>query len=473
MRVATASSFRLAILRVLISVSPIAIGVSAATAADEAPEAPTIPAFPGAEGFGWHAIGGRGGSVYEVTNLNDAGPGSLRDAVSQPHRTIVFRVSGTIDLQSQLVIREPFVTIAGQTAPGDGICLRNYSFELQSHDLVVRYLRSRLGDEARQEDDSISILHGCRDVIVDHCSATWSIDEDLSTSGNDDRITVQWCLIAEPLNHSVHKKGNHGYGSLARANGSVSWLHNLWAHCDSRSPRLGDNYNRGPHPTFDVRNNVIYDYGEICSGLTQGVLSVNYVGNYIRPGPSSKARTPIHVGGPSTLRYFIRDNVFEGNDELTADNSQFFDPVEIDGKRQVETVDEAFAAPPMTTVSAAEAFEKVLAEVGATLPKRDSVDARIIDTVRNRTGKIIDSQREVGGWPELKSTEAPIDSDHDGMPDDWEIAHGLNPHDPSDAAADSDHDGYTNLEEYLNATDPNKFIDYRDAKNNVSSLKPR
>ena len=212
MRVAAASSFRLAILRVLILVSLIGIGASVPMSADETPEPPAIPAFPGAEGFGWHAIGGRGGTVYEVTNLNDSGPGSLRDAISQPHRTIVFRVSGTIDLQSQLVIREPFITIAGQTAPGDGICLRNYSCELQSHDLVVRYLRSRLGDEARQEDDSISILHGCRDVIVDHCSATWSVDECLSTSGNDDRITVQWCLIAEPLNHSVHKKGNHGYG---------------------------------------------------------------------------------------------------------------------------------------------------------------------------------------------------------------------------------------------------------------------
>jgi len=335
MRIIAAPLLQLATFRFLFSASLIAIGASAMMAADETPEPAMIPAFPGAEGFGWHAVGGRGGTVYEVTNLNDSGPASLRDAVSQPHRTIVFRVSGTIDLKSQLIVRQQFITIAGQTAPGDGICLRNYSFELQSHDLVVRYLRSRLGDEGRQEDDSMSILHGCRDVIVDHCSATWSVDECLSTSGNDDRITVQWCLIAEPLNHSIHKKGNHGYGSLARANGSVSWLHNLWAHCDSRNPRLGDNYNKPPSPTFDVRNNVIYDYGETASGLTQGVLNVNYVGNYIRPGPSSKARTPIHIGKPSTLRYFIQGNVFEGHDEFTADNSLFFAPVEIDGKRQV------------------------------------------------------------------------------------------------------------------------------------------
>ena len=160
MRIIAAPLLQLATFRFLFSASLIAIGAYAMMAADETPEPAMIPAFPGAEGFGWHAVGGRGGTVYEVTNLNDSGPASLRDAVSQPHRTIVFRVSGTIDLKSQLIVRQPFITIAGQTAPGDGICLRNYSFELQSHDLVVRYLRSRLGDEGRQEDDSMSILHG-------------------------------------------------------------------------------------------------------------------------------------------------------------------------------------------------------------------------------------------------------------------------------------------------------------------------
>jgi hypothetical protein len=281
---------------------------------------------------------------------------------------------------------------------------------------------------------------------------------------------VQWCLIAEGLNHSIHTKGNHGYGSLSRANGPVSWHHNLWAHNNARNPRLGDNYGRPPYPTFDVRNNVMYDYGGTCSGLTQGNLQVNYVANYIRPGPSSKASHPITVGGPSELRFYIRDNVFEGNEQLTGDNSLFFRPVEINGKRQVETVATPFAADTVRTLSAAEAYKAVLAAVGASLPSRDAVDKRIVNEVRERKGSIIDSQQQVGGWPELKSAPAPADSDHDGMPDAWETRYGLNPHDPADGALDKDKDGYTNLEEYLNQTDPSRFIDYRDPKNNVPSL---
>jgi pectate lyase len=432
-------------------------------------EAPWLPAFPGAEGFGAKATGGRGGEVYEVTNLNDAGPGSLRDAVSKGNRTIVFRVSGTIALKKRLVVTQSNITIAGQTAPGDGICLRNYPFACAGRNVIVRYLRSRLGDDSRQEDDSMGVLHGASNVIFDHCSATWSIDEALSLSGNETDVTIQWCIIAEPLHDSFHAKGPHGYGSLARSNGRVSLHHNLWAHCDSRSPRLGDNYGKPPFPTFDVRNNVIYDYGRICSGLTQGVLKVNYVGNYIRPGPSSKARFPIHVGAPSDMVFYIKDNIFEGNDKLTADNDLFFDALEHKGKRQVQIALEPFQALPVRTQSAKEAYEMVLSAAGASLPVRDAVDKRIVEQVRKGTGKIINSQKEVGGWPELKSAPAPLDSDHDGMPDDWEIKHGLNPRDPADAAL-SKNKGYTNLEHYLNNTDPNGKIDYRDPKNNVHSL---
>jgi pectate lyase len=408
-----------------------------------------IPAFPGAEGFGAGATGGRGGAVYEVTNLNDAGPGSMRDAVAQGNRTVVFRVSGTIALKKKLVLTQPNLTIAGQTAPGDGICLRDATFEVSTHNVIVRYLRSRLGDESRQEDDCIN-LRNARNVMMDHCSATWSIDEALSLAGNVSNVTVQWCLIGESLNRSLHAKGPHGYGSLARANGPVSLHHNLWVHNNGRNPRLGDNYNRPPYPTFDVRNNVIYDYGATCSGLTQGQLKVNYVANYIRPGPSSRARTPIHVGGPSDMLFYIRDNIFEGNDALTADNSRFFDPVMIDGKRQVQTVAEPFAVQPVRTVSAKQAYEAVLSTVGASRPVRDAVDARIIRDVHQRTGSIIDSQKEVGGWPELRSAAAPLDSDHDGIPDEWETRHGLNPHDASDGAKLAvNGGGYTNLEVYL------------------------
>jgi len=410
-----------------------------------------IPAFPGAEGFGATTPGGRGGKILFVTNLNDAGLGSLRAACEdEGARIVIFRVSGVIALVKPITVRNPYLTLAGQSAPGDGICLRNYPFVVATHDVIVRYLRSRLGDQSGQESDCITLGSGARDAILDHCSATWSVDEALSLAGNVSNSAVQWCLIAEGLNRSIHSKGAHGYGSLARANGPISLHHNLWAHNDSRNPRLGDNYGKPPYPVFDVRNNVIYDYGAICSGLTQGILKVNYIANYIRPGPSSKARTPIHVGSPSEMLFCIRDNVFEGNARLTSDNSQFFDPVVIDGKRQVQTVAELFAAPPVRTMPAQEAYAAVLESAGATLPVRDAVDSRIADEVRRRTGSIIDSQKQAGGWPEYRSAEPPKDSDNDGMPDDWEAAHGLNPNDPKGASLDRDGDGYTNIEEYLN-----------------------
>jgi len=428
-----------------------------------------LPAFPGAEGFGAKATGGRGGQVYEVTNLNDAGPGSLRDAVSKGNRTIVFRVAGTIELKKKIVVNQPNITIAGQTAPGDGICLKNYTFAVQSKNVIVRYLRSRLGDLSRAEDDSMGVLNGASNVIFDHCSASWSLDECMSCSGNETDVTLQWCIIAEPLNKSFHAKGAHGYGSLMRSNGKVTLHHNLWAHCDARNPRLGDNYGKGPFPTFDVRNNVMYDYGAQCSGLTQGILKVNYVANYIKPGPSSRAKTPIHVGEPSDLQFYIKDNIFEGNEKQTANNDLFFDAMELKGKKQVTIVKNPYDVPPVRTESAKEAYESVLAFAGAS-SIRDAVDKRIIDHVRKRTGKIIDSQTEVGGWPELKPAPAPLDSDHDGIPDEWEIKHGLNPKDPSDANIAKEKGGYTNLEHYLNGTDPNAKIDYRDPKNNVNPL---
>ncbi len=281
--------------------------------------------------------------------------------------------------------------------------------------------------------------------------STWSIDECLSTSGVDANCTIQWCLIGESLNHSTHSKGAHGYGSLARANGPMSWHHNLWIHNDARNPRLGDNYGRGPtFPTFDVRNNLIYNYGGTCSGLTQGILNVNYVANYIRPGPSSRALRPITVGHPSDLAYFIRDNLLEGNERLIADNTQFFTTVEWQGKREVKTVDTPFAIPPVTTVPAKDAFELVLSRVGASLPVRDAADARLVNHVRTRAGKLIDSQKEVGGWPELKRGPLPLDSDQDGIPDAWELAHGLDPKNPADASAVAK-SGYTHIEEYLNS----------------------
>ncbi len=440
-------------LRISVVLSIAALAVSLTLyAAEPAPTASDLPAFPGAEGFGANTPGGRGGRVISVTNLDDAGPGSFRAAcAAEGPRVIVFRVSGTIPLQRQIVVTLPYLTIAGQTAPGDGICLSGYTFGIATHDVVVRYLRVRLGDETQQQSDCIDLLNGAHDCILDHCSATWSVDECLSTSGVNQNCTIQWCLIGESLWHSVHGKGTHGYGSLARANGPISWHHNLWIHNDARNPRLGDNYGRGgTFPTFDVRNNVIYDFGGTASGLTQGTLKVNYVGNYLRPGPISKARKPITVGHPSQLTYFIRDNIIDGNESLTRDNTQFFTSVEYQGRREVTTVDTPFDAPKVTTVPAQQTLDLVLANVGATLPQRDPVDARLIEHVRTRTGKSIDSQKEVGGWPELKSAPAPADADHDGIPDAWETQHGLNPQDARDATKLAP-SRYTWVEEYINS----------------------
>ncbi len=413
-----------------------------------------LPAFPGAEGFGSTTPGGRGGRVLFVTNLDDSGPGSFRAAcAAEGPRIVVFQVSGTIALKSPLTVTQPFLTIAGQTAPGDGICLRDATFGIQTHDVIVRYLRSRLGDVTAREADCIDLLNGAHDCIIDHCSATWSIDECLSTSGNDQNCTIQWCLIGESLKMSKHAKGSHGYGSLARANGPMSWHNNLWIHNDARNPRLGDAYDKPPSPTFDVRNNVIYDFGATASGLTQGHWVGNYVGNFVRPGPSSKAPTPIHIGNKpvdSDITFFLEGNVFDGHEDFTADNAKFIDAYEIDGKPQAKTVKVPFATAPVTTLPAAKAYELVLASVGASLPKRDSVDARLIADVRNRTGKLINSQTEVGSWPELKSAAAPADSDHDGIPDVWESAHGLDPKNGKDANGVAK-SGYTWIEEYVNS----------------------
>jgi hypothetical protein len=414
-----------------------------------------VPAFPGAEGFGAHAAGGRGGRVIEVTNLNDSGPGSLREAVvAAGPRILVFRVAGVIALEKPIVVRNPFLTLAGQSAPGDGVCLRNYAFVVATHDVVIRYLRSRCGDLGGRQEDCIDLAHGARNVVLDHCSASWSIDEVLSLAGNVADVTVQWCIIAESLDDSKHPKGPHGCGSLVRANGGVTLHHNLWAHNRTRNVRLGDNYGRPPYPVFDFRNNVIYNYGQTCTGSTQGRFAINYVANYLRPGPSSRTSHPISVDSPSDMRFYISDNVFDGNKALTEDNTQFFSVVEIDGQRQVEIVAEPFDMPLVRTSSAEDACEAVLAGAGASLPVRDAVDARVVADARNRTGSVIDSQTQVGGWPEYRSAPPAPDSDHDGMPDDWERRHGLNPHDPADGSSDKDGDGYTNVEEFLNDTDP-------------------
>lgn len=447
----------------------------AATTPDIATPATTkldyLPAFPGAEGAGAKATGGRGGRVIAVTNLNDSGPGSLREALdAQGPRIVVFRVSGTIALQTKLNVHNGDLTVAGQSAPGGGICIKNYSFIITATNVIVRHIRVRLGDEGNTEGDGITVWRTSRNVILDHCSASWSIDEALSLGGNVSDVTVQWCLIGEALHLSKHTKGPHAYGSLMRASGPVSLHHNLWAHNDSRNPRLGDTYGKGPFPTFDVRNNVIYDYGGTASGQTQGNFPVNYVGNFIRSGPSSHAKTPITIGGPSQIRLYLAGNVWEKHDDFTVDNSKFPSSLEVGGQKAVELLAAPVDMPAVHSTTAQQALEQVLASAGATLPRRDAVDARIVQEAKDGIGKLIDSQTDVGGWPELVTAPAPLDTDGDGMPDAWEKTYGLNAQDGADGARDADGDGYTNVEEWLNGTDPKVFVDYHDPQKNVDTV---
>lgn len=411
-----------------------------------------LPAFPGAEGFGAETPGGRGGRVLVVRSLADSGPGSLREAVeTKGPRIVVFAVSGIIDLRTPLRVTEPYLTLAGQSAPGMGVCLRGDGLRIETHDVVVRHLRSRPGEALGREVDAISVGGAARRVVIDHCSAAWSVDEALSPSGAIAGVTVQWCLIGEALRKSVHSKGGHGYGSLVRANGGVTLHHNLWAKNTARNPRLGDNYGRPPWPVFDVRNNVMALWGAVCSGMTGDRLMANYVGNYLKPGPESIRRPPIVLTQRADVEYYLAGNIIEGWPEFAENDGRYFTPPEAGGRRLFRLVPAPFPAPPVRTTGAREAYEAVLAGAGATRPARDAVDARIIAEVRRGGGRIVDHTREAGGWPEYPAAAAPPDADADGMPDAWEKARGLDPRNAADAAADRDGDGYTNIEEYLNA----------------------
>lgn len=407
-----------------------------------------LPAFPGAEGFGACAVGGRGGDVYHVTNLNDSGAGSLRYGIQTANgpRTIVFDLSGTIFLQSKLNINKPFLTLAGQTAPGDGITVAGWTTSISNtHDVVVRYMRFRPGDIncPQLQDDSLNVVNAS-DVIIDHVSASWSIDETLSVTQSD-RVTVQWSLITESLNNSCHEKGLHGYGSLLRyGKGGLTFHHNLYAHHNSRNPRLGDDLG------LDFVNNVVYDWGGdagYSGAADEGTPSMNYVANYVIAGPStptSKRNRAFRGGSQNTLIYQT-DNLIDSNvngirDGVNTGWAMFV------GSYTQQLI--RFDFPPIGTDDAETAYIRVLDAAGHSLV-RDSVDARVISEVMNDAGSLIDSQDQVGGWPDLQALAAPLDSDQDGIPDEWEIAHGLDPFDPADGSALTER-GYTNLETYLN-----------------------
>jgi pectate lyase len=420
-----------------------------------------LPAFPGAEGFGCFASGGRGGRVIEVTNLNDSGPGSLRDAIEASGlRTIVFRVSGTIELGSLLCLKNGDVTIAGQTAPGDGICLRNYTFELAGNNIIVRFIRCRLGDVARFQDDAIHGLAG-KNVIVDHCSFSWSIDETASFYGRIEDITVQWCLISESLNKSVHEKGEHGYGGIW-GGARTTFHHNLLAHHSSRNPRFNNGHRHYVDEHVDCVNNVIYNWG-FNSAYGGEIGEHNLRFNYYKAGPATnkETRNRIVESWDSTGGWYIEGNYVEGFPEITKSNWNGGVQGKFLNYLLQHHEQSPFKTAQMAVQTSLEAYASILRNVGACVPKRDTVDRRILyetETGTARYGKlwggggkgIIDSQNDVGGWPELKSLPAPVDTDHDGMPDEWEKSNGLNPNDPNDR--NNVHaDGYTMLEIYLNS----------------------
>jgi pectate lyase len=418
------------------------------------------PAFPGAEGFGKYTTGGRGGKVIAVTNLNDSGPGSFRAAVeASGPRMIVFRVSGTIPLESEIKIKNPNLTIAGQTAPGAGICIKNYQVNFDTTNMIIRYLRFRPGDEMGKEQDGFG---GKGDqLIIDHCTASWGVDETFSINKGANS-TVQWCLVSESLTKSIHKKGSHGYGGLWGGPGG-SWHHNILAHHTSRNPRASGNAESG---LMDCRNNVIYNWG-FNSAYGGEMWPRNWINNYYKYGPATdaKVRRRIFLQKDARGKMFLAGNFMWGFPAVTAENWKGVD-FQPDGDATLMTlrVTEPFTVAPVQTQPAEKAFELVLAHAGCSLV-RDSVDQRIVNEIRTGTARfgasyggggkgIIDSQKEVGGWPELRSTPAPADSDHDGMPDDWEKAQQLDSNNPADGALDNTGDGYTNLEKYLNSLAP-------------------
>lgn len=437
-----------------------------------------VPAFPGAEGHGKYVTGGRGGKLIYVTNLNDSGVGSLRDAINQTGpRIVAFKVSGTIILQSELGITDN-ITIAGQSAPGGGITLRGYNVKVRGNNVIIRYLRFRMGDENGVEDDALGGRF-LKDIIIDHCSVSWSTDECASFYENKN-FTMQWCIISESLTNSVHFKGSHGYGGIWGGL-KASFHHNLLAHHSSRNPRLGE-YGGRTIPLeglLDIRNNVIYNWGyNSCYG--GDAMNVNMVNNFWKPGPgtsnSTKERilsTGRNLDSTSPMfgiwgKLFIDGNYVNGSTRATQDNWTYGVYNQFHGSQlPVSEADKAamkLNAPhnpgEITTHSATNAYDLVLENAGASL-YRDAVDKRAVDDTRSGTATImnggngstngyIDTPSAAGGWPDLPSEAAPDDTDGDGMPNAWETEKGLNPNNPIDGNLKTLDALYTNVEVYLN-----------------------
>lgn len=434
-------------------------------------------AFPGAEGFGKYATGGRGGKVIAVTNLNDSGEGSFRWALEQfpgEPLTVIFRVSGIIELQSKIQIKRSDLTIAGQTAPGDGICLKNQSLILNgasskgNHgNIIIRYIRSRPGGTLKTGLYGFD-MENCHDVIVDHCSFSWA-NEECAAMYDTKNTTVQWCIVSEGLYEAGHQKGHRSYGGVWGGQ-YASYHHNLIAHLNSRAIRFNGARAHDTIALIDYRNNIIYNWGNANAAyggevnLPNAVSQVNIVNNYYKPGPAAPAELKfVHASyqkenSKGTGQWFVDGNIMEGDKALTKKNKNGVDLKEA-GYPSGAISDKAFPVSVALPVETAkESYEKVLRYAGAIFPKRDATDERVVNETRTGTaigkgsfGKpgIIDHVFAVGGWAEYKSAPAPVDTDNDGMPDTWETKKGLNPNDASDGNK-KDASGFTMLEIYLN-----------------------
>ena len=445
--------------------------------------AASIPSFPGAEGAGAVTRGGRGGRVIEVTTLADRGPGSFRAAVEAAGpRVVVFRISGLITLETPVAINHPYLTIAGQTASGDGICIRGATTTINAPEVIIRHLRFRHGN-LTMRDDALNAVHSPGRIIIDHCSFSWGLDENVSIyrymkPGPDgtaqklpiENVTIQWSMSSEALDLN-----NHAFGATWGGR-NVSFHHNLFASNTARNPSIG----WGDH--VDFRNNVVFNWRHRTIDGGDSTSMINIVANTFKAGPAAQEGALQHrIARPEVFRNFnertepgrwhVTGNDVVGYPHISADNwaggVQF-------GKGPNGTDAQALlaqgrAAPPVpaepiTQHTAPAAWDLVLAGAGATMPRRDPVDERIIGEVRSGRptygNGIIRTPADVGGWPDYRSIPAPVDTDHDGMPDAWELRHGFDPGNPADGVGDPDKDGYTSLEEFLNGTDPRAFVEY-------------
>ena len=491
-----------------------------------------IPAFPGAEGGGMYTFGGRGGKVLTVTNLNDSGPGSFRWACEQGGaRIIVFNVSGIINLKTPVILRAPYVTIAGQTAPGDGVCIAGESFQVDTHDVIVRHMRFRRGNtNVWNREDSFG-GNPIGNIMIDHCSCEWGLDENISFyrhmfdmgDGKPKRkvptvnVTIQNTISAKALDTY-----NHAFGSTIGGENST-FMRNLWADNTGRNPSIGWG------GVFNFVNNIIYNWVHRTADGGEFSTMSNFINNYYKPGPLTpktsnvgwrivKAESRSNKLFPYKQfgRVYATGNIVEGYDAITKDNwAGGIQTADKDGELGEDELalmhsNEPFEMPHLTIIPSEQTFDRVLDNVGAMLPTRDIVDQRIIEEVRtgqayyvkklpkenpygNTWGMKEESKKEdgtfkyrrlendsykygiitdiaqMGGYPEYKGTPY-VDSDGDGMPDEWEKANGLNPNDPSDANGDCTGDGYTNIEKYINGISTKEKVDWTNLQNNHDTL---